>query len=112
MFNARKNEVSALLDEAAKKDTESSRIFVTSPEDQKKIRDVMSRYFDFRQRALEDALKLLHDDSRDAKDQTYQYRKHLLKAGSEGSQMLFDSIKDAKWKTNFTEVVAKVAFQE
>ncbi|HEY8510690.1 MAG TPA: hypothetical protein VIL31_01950 [Cyclobacteriaceae bacterium] len=112
MFNERKNEVNTLLDEAAKKDMESSRIFVTSPEEQKKIRDVLSRYFDFRQRALEDALKLLNDASRNAKDQTYEWRKHLLKAGSEGSQMLYDSIKDIKWKTTFTEVVARVAFQE
>ncbi|HLT71354.1 MAG TPA: hypothetical protein VKZ75_01820 [Cyclobacteriaceae bacterium] len=111
MFNERRNEVAALLDQAVK-DMAGEPVYTTSPEDQKKTRDTLSRYFDFRQRALEDALKLLNDDSRNAKDQTDQWRKHLLKAGSEGSQMISDSIKDIKRKSVFVDIVARVAFLE
>ena len=111
MFNERKNEVTALLDQAVK-DMAGEPVYITAPEDQKKVRDTLSRYFDFRQRALEDALKLLNDDSRNAKDQTDQWRKHLLKAGSEGSQMISDSIKDIKRKSVFVDIVARVAFLE
>lgn len=111
MFNERRNEVAALLDQAVK-DMAGEPVYTTSPEDQKKTRDTLSRYFDFRQRALEDALKLLNDDSRNAKDQTDQWRQHLLKAGSEGSQMISDSIKDIKRKSVFVDIVARVAFLE
>lgn len=111
MFNERKNEVNTLLNEAVAQ-MASEPVYITSPEDQKKIRDVLDKYFDFREKALETALTFLNDDSKNAKDQTDQWRKHLLNAGSEGSKMISDSIKDLQRKSAFADVVARVAFLE
>ncbi len=111
MFNERKNEVNTLLNEAVNKMADEA-VYVTSAEDQKKIRDVLDRYFAFRQKAMEDALKFLDDDSKNAKDQTDQWRKHLLRAGSDGSKMIYDVIKDVPRKSAFIDVVARVAFLE
>lgn len=111
MFNERKNEVKAWLDAAASQ-MASEGVYITSPEDQAKIREVLDKYFGYREKALEEALTFLNNGNDSADNLTSQWRKHLLEAGSNGSSMISDALKDLKNQSVFADVVWKTAFQE
>ncbi|MCB0374715.1 MAG: hypothetical protein KDD04_02225 [Sinomicrobium sp.] len=112
MFTARAAEVEKILDDALSKMADTPRAFFMPVAQQEEIRDKLDRYFDFRQKALEEALKLLNNDSVTAKEQSDKWRKHLLGKGSEGAKMIADSIKDIKRSSLFKDEVARIGFSE
>ena len=108
MFIKRKAEVHDRLDKAVLNMTGRD---ITSKKDQELIRGTVNKYFYLNQKALEEALSFLKDDTKTAEQQRDRWENHLNTKGSEGVQLLSESIK-GKPVTLFTTVISEMATQE
>ncbi|MGI9543430.1 MAG: hypothetical protein ACR2MX_09235 [Cyclobacteriaceae bacterium] len=115
-MNARKEEVDNELEAFGKKVAElvarTGRDDIVNEKEQRDIRLKLDTYFHFRNRQMEDGLKILDDKSSDGLKIAEAWMAHYRKAGTDSSKMILDLVSDTNPNDPFAGQVRLIASSE